>query len=505
MRESRGARACARWQEPCICGADVAAFAVNADTPLFERLPMRKLVFVFAPAALALVTLMACENDSPSGPAGPTFDAGLPDWNAPPTTFEGGPTPDAAPDAPAVPSVSVTVTGASGPKAGVRVVFHDATGAVLDTKLTGSDGKATHTGTTPSMASALVQAGTKRRIVTWTGVEDGDDLQLRAEETDELVGMYSVTFSSMPDGGASMFAVEGPCGDNMSYGTAAELPMYRFCSRPQNAFLATARTFSGTLVGHAFKKGNTAITDGGTGAITLGGWQAPSTFSLTAANVPAEVEFDTELLEIADGAGYRTRWGDSEGTTVSYRTAAGFADAYQASFWVGFDDIERAITKRVANDVTNVAFDYADLLPAIEDAFVDATNPRRPVVSWTPAASTANIDGGLVHFTFSRPDDEGTYTWTFVVSPSATSVTAPAMPVEAESFLPPPPDAGVSTSFWGPKVLLVEADVLPGYAAFRGQQGTLLDATVADIWMRALPALPIDGTFRTTSYAQLPR
>lgn len=463
-----------------------------------------KLAFLFAPTILGLLALAACESDSPGGPPGPTFDAGLSDWSAPPPTFDAGPTPDARPDAPVVPSVSVTVTGPAGPKPGVRVVFHDATGAVIGTKLTGNDGKATQTGATPSMASALLENGSQHRIVTWTGVEDGDDLQVRAEGSDEQVGMYNVTFASTPDGGASIYDVASPCGDNSSYGTATELPLYGYCARPKNAVLATARMFSGTIVGHAFKKGNANVTDGGTGAITVDDWKAPSSLMMTVANVPGEDWFDSELLEIADGAGFRNRWARWEGSTVAYPTATGFADAYQGTFSFREGESERGITKRVAPTATSIAFDYADLLPLITDAQLDGSNPRRPVVSWTAASSTAGADGGLVHFFFDGSDD-ASYAWTFVVPPSATTITAPAMPPEAESFLPPAPDSGVDARFSVPKIVLLEADVLAGYSAFRGQQGVLVDAETTGFGPTRLPALPANGTYRTTAWFAVPR
>ncbi len=460
---------------------------------------MRKLLFLFTPVTLAFFTLMACESDSPGGGPTPSLDSGLPD--APPST-DGGQQADATPDA--APSVSVTVTGGAGPKAGVRVVFHDANGAVMETKLTGNDGKATHTGATPSMVSALVVNGRDHQIVTWTGVELGDDLQLGATGSEESLGMYSVTFSGQPDG-ASIIDVEGPCGSNFSYGTATELPMYGYCSRAQNAVLATARTYSGKILGHAFKKGNAAISDGGTGSIVVGDWTEPSSLALSVDNVPVDTSYNADLLEVADGAGFRNtraEWGDF---SVTYPTATGFAEAYQASVMFGGSGAERAITKRMAPG-PKVSFDYDDLLPRIEDATVVTTDPRRPVASWTTSASTAGTDGGLVRLSFSGPDDSGTYAWTFVVPPGATTVTAPAMPVEAESFLPPAVDSGVEASFGVPKVLLLEADVLSGYAAFRRQQGALLGSDLMfGFGAISLPVLPTNGTYRTTSWAVVPR
>ncbi|HVH46592.1 MAG TPA: hypothetical protein VM925_29830 [Labilithrix sp.] len=449
---------------------------------------------------------MACENDSGVGGPSFSFDASLADFNAPPPNDGSTPTPsvDAAPDAPVVPAVSVTVTGAGGPKSGVRIVFHDAAGAVIETKLTGNDGKATHVGTDAGMASALLATGSQRHIVTWTGVETGDDLQVRDGDSNEDVGLYNVSLSSLfVDSGASIYWVEGPCGGNSTYGTAAELPLRRGCTRAQNAVLATARTFSSTVTGHAFKKGNPGVTDGGTASITVGDWKEPSTLGLTIANLPVETSFDSHLLEIADGAGFSNSTGDTNGSNVTFKTATGFADAYQASIRFGdFGGSEQSITRRFAPAAT-VELDYAGLLPSITDASLDTAAPRRPVISWS-TDSTAGTDGGLVQFSFSGPEDAN-YLWTLVVPPGSKTVTAPAMPAEAESFLPFDPDSGGESWFGVPEILFVEADVLPSYAFFRRQQGTLLGLTESGFGAYSLPALPLDGTYKTTSWTAILR
>ena len=455
---------------------------------------MRKptLFLLLGPAALALLPLTACENDPPDGGGpNPAMDGSVATFDATPSNFDAS-----TPDAPAGPLVSVTVDDSRGPKAGVRVVFHDANGAVIETKLTGADGKATHSGPTPSMASALLAAGRQPHIVTWTGVEDGDDLHVRDEDTEEMAGIYQVTFSSFSDSGATnQYFVASPCGTNMSYGTATELPLYRHCAGPQNAVLATGRTFSGTVTGHSFKKGNAAVTDGGTGAITLGDWKAPSTLMLNVKNDPADGSFDARLLEVADGAGFASRLRYSEGSLFTFSIATGFADAYQASIAAtDATDSRRTIAKRFAPS-TSVELDYAGLLPAIDEASLDTSNPRRPVVSWT-AGSSAGTDGGMVQLSFLGSQNTFHY-WTFIVPPGSNAVTAPEMPAEADSFLPSAPDSGMETYFRIPEVLFLEADILPSYASFRSRHHELLGLPLG-FYDFNLPALRTNGTCRTT-------
>ena len=463
---------------------------------------MRKYLFFFGPASvLALGALVACESDPPGGGSTPELDSGLPDSNPPPHT-DGGGGPDATPDAPEVPGVNVTVFGYGGPKAGVRVVFHDATGAVMETKLTGPDGKAKHIGETPAMASALLSFGESRRIVTWTGVELGDDLQVLDREEDDHIGMYSITLPGEPDGGANTYTVESECDRNLAYGTAAELPLYRSCTRPKNAVLATALS-RGDLRGYAFKKGNAAVTDGGTGAFTLGAWVTPTPFTVDVTNLPPETFYEASLLEVADGAGFRNYESNQEGATITYGVAPGFADAYQASISFADSGRDRRVAKRVAPGTPSTTLDYDAILPEIEGAELDATNPQRPIVSWTSAAPLTTTDGGVIHVRFDGPQ-ERTFAWTFVVPGNATTVTAPAMPPEAESFLPPAPDSGTETYFYLPRVMFIEGDAIPSYAAFRRQQGLFLDHTTS-FNGRDLPVLPANGAYRTTSWDAVPR
>jgi hypothetical protein len=455
---------------------------------------MRKLLFLVPPTlALTAFALVACEDDTGGVSPDFSFEAGLPDTSSP--AFDAGPAPnvDAAPDAPAVPTVSVTVTDFTGPKAGVRVVFHDATGAVIETKLTGSDGKAIHTGTTPAMASALLENDHSRRIMTWTGVENGDDLQVRedgGEAAFEHVGSYDVTMQPF-DGGVSRYRVQGSCGEDRPYGTTTSLQLYRHCSRPKSSVLATAELWGTGVIGHAFKKGVASVADGGTLVVTTDAWQVPTDLALTVEHLPAQESFNAELLEISEGTGFDNGSTAYANNTVTFKTATGFAEALQTSVWFSAN---RRITKRFAPAAT-ASVDYDTLLPPISNANVAHENPLRPVVSWDPI----NVaDGGVVRFWFSKGDDGFDYEWRFVVAPGSKEVTAPAMPDEAAQFLPFPADAGTASSFGWPEVLFVEADVLPGYTAFRRQQGTFIGL---DTNLRGeLPALPINGTFRTTAY-----
>ncbi|MBX3211096.1 MAG: hypothetical protein KF850_03615 [Labilithrix sp.] len=463
---------------------------------------MRRAPLVFGPFVLLAGAVFACEDDG-GAPSGPSFllDASTPTFDGSQPPFDGA-TPDAEPDAPVVqPPVSVTVFGKAGPEADVRVVFHDANGAVLETKLTGADGKATRSaGAIPAMASALLSQDGSRRIVTWTGVEDGDQLAVHDVDStfqESMVGAFAVTFPGpFSDAGATSYEARASDCYNYTEGQSTTINLLSYCvSGAKSSVLVQARNGAGDLVGHSFSKGNTVPTDGGTVAVATGAWRVPASVSLSLAGLPSDTYGEMDLLEIADGYGYLA--GATEGleTQAIFATASTFADALQAS--ASFYDEEgpgkRVLAKRVAPTAA-IALDAAELLPPITSSAVSGTDARRPVLRWT-SSSTAGADGGLVRTGFFTPDD-AYVAWTFVVPPGSTSVTAPAMPAEAESFLPAAGDAGPA-DFMPPTVVFIEADVLPSYTAFRRLQGSLVDHNLPFQGYR-LPPLPANGAYRAT-------
>ena len=468
---------------------------------------MRRAAWFLGPFTLVAGAVFACEADTTTG-GGPTFqlDGSVPPFDAGQAPFDAGQAPfdagvpDSGPDAPSgSPSVTVTVTGRTGPKADVRVVFHDANGAVLETKLTDASGKATSTGTLPSMASALLGTSGQRQIVTWTGLEDGDDLAVREPEifAEVMVGEYEVTIPSRIDDMAARYDVHvSGCSNGLGRGTSATVALWDTCvSGDKSAVLVRAYDGDTQPVSHSFKKANPVPTDGGTVAVLTGPWMPATPVTITATNTPEGASFHAQLLAIADGYGYEHGFDPLADGSVTFFTADGFAEALQSSIMLSSGSGRRVIAKRVAPGPA-ISFDAAQLLPEIEGMDIGGTDARRPVISWT-ASSTAGTDGGIVRVFFSGQD--GGNAWTFVVPPGATSVTAPAMPPEAESFLPAS-DAGPN-AFWRQEATFIEADVIPSYKAFRNQQGTLFP--VRDSFF-AFPVLPANGTYRMTSWVPLP-
>jgi hypothetical protein len=458
---------------------------------------MRRALFLLGPSLVLAGAVFACEDESGSG-GGPSFglDSGVSPFDGSSPGFEASIPDGGSPDAPpGPPQVTVTVTDKTGPSANVRVVFHDAAGAVLETKLTGADGKATSSGTLPAMASALVGNSSNRHIVTWTGLENGDDLAVRNDTNDEPLGRYDVQLLPF-DGAFSYEALAGGC-SNGDEDTTISLNLYRSCVGAQSSVLARARDANNIVLGHSFKKGNAVPTDGGAIAVATGTWQAGTDVTITATNIPDGAFANADLLEVADGHGYSAGERGFDGNSLTFTSATGFADALQANVSIFPESLgSRQVIAKRGLPTSTITIDGAQALPAITGTEISGTDARRPVLAWT-SSSTAASDGGLVRVGFFGPEDAN-YDWTFVVAPGATTVTAPAMPPEAESFLPSAGDAG-PTSFRDPEVVFVEADVLPSYTAFRRQQGALVSLEQS-IGGFSFPAMPQNGTYRATSY-----
>jgi hypothetical protein len=443
-----------------------------------------RLLFVVPFAGL--LSLFACESES--GTAGPQLnvpDGGGFDSTTPP--FDAG-TPETSTSGP----VTLTVIGENGPLSEQLVVFHDAAGAVIETKRTDASGKTSSTGATPAMVSLLTSRETERNIITWTGVEGGDELTYTTIDRFAPRGTYDVSLTAPFAGAVRYTAHVGNCdlsGAPWTGATPASLALNAGCARAQNAVLVTAIDGNGNTLAHAFAKDVALPASGGSQAVTVGAFVAATDVAATFSNGPASA-VSLFLTEIVNGVGYPNYTEDVVEETSTHKTATGFADAIQAgalAFPMPYSEL--FMFRRVAAPVApgSFAFDFATALPSLTSATVDEANPKRPTVTWTSAQPLTASDGGLVLLSAYLGGDTQ-LAWTFVVAPGATTVTAPAMPAEADAWLP----GAAAEPYRFPELYFFESDLVPNYSGFRRQQGKLLDDPTFD----GLPALPNNGTLK---------
>lgn len=438
---------------------------------------------------LGLSPLFACENDENAGAlAAPDGGALELDSSAPAL--------DSAAPPPPVTSVTVTVLGNDGPRSGVLVVFHDANGAVLETKTTAADGKATSTGATPAMASALLSHSGQRDIVTWTELEAGDELAVNDFDFFTDRGGYEVSLPALFDGAAYYDARVGDCASGTPRWTGTEaksVPLRTGCVRAQNGVLVDAFDENDNVIAHAFAK-NVALPGATPLAVPVGNFVAPTDIVVAETNIPAEASNYAEVTQIVGGVGYETFGGASDGFPKTFQTATGFADAVQAVVYTSeAGGAARVLGRRVAPPVApgTFSFDFATALPLITGGMTDVTDPRRPLMTWTSTSSLSAADGGFVQFMQYLGGDTQ-LTWTFVIPSGVTSMKAPSLPADADAWLP-----GAETEGPGSlNIVYTESDQIPNYATFRRQQGTLFRSS-AYVY---IPTLQVDGTINITMW-----
>ena len=474
---------------------------------------MRRAIVLASPFVAALA-LFACEDSGSGGGTGGftteagTFEAGPPS--------EGGAVKDGALDAPVAPkSVTVGVVRGLGPAVGATVVFHDAAGAVLESKVTGADGRATSSdGVAPAQASLLLGAGGNRHVITWTAVEPGDVLLARDDDNgiDPGGSFNVVTQGNFADGGA--VTLTASVGDCTGFSPSSPIPVFvgSSCTRPTAAVLARAfgPVGNNSVLAYAFAKGKPPVpTDAGVGSVAVGPWLGATSVKVTPKNLPSQSSASAVLYEIADGLGILNETGSVTriDPATTYLVAPGFADAYQAGGRMSPNSALGSvvtIARRSAPAATN-DIDFTGAPPAIDSATLDTTTIARPSAAWTTlgGASLATMDGGAIVVSW-YDQRESSGTWTFVVPPGSKSVKAPAMPNTAEPWLPHGAnDAGAAVTFQDPMVIFAEADILPGYADFRKGIGLVIPLTDG-YQPDARAILPANGTIKLTSYRNLP-
>lgn len=466
---------------------------------------MRRSLLLVGPLAASLFAF-ACEDDPLNNPNPNVPEAGAFDANRPPIPDSGGPLADASPDGDAAQAQAVTVVVATrkGPRAGVTVVFHDATGAVLETKTTDATGRATSNaaGPIPAMATALLgKESGDREIFTWTAVEAGDELAVADHELYETLGSYSVVLPGLVTDAGGVAATSYIVNLGVCSGSGSSSPigmnLDTQCTGATNAPLLAANDDTGTPLTYAFKKNVPPPADGGVVNVDgLTAWAAPSTFTVTVQNKPGVLGLNVSLLQIANGVATPnyTAFALDGADEAKFKVAPGYADAYQATATAPGTAIgaNRRLGARVAGSMTATVFDFQQALPELESATVDAVDPLRPSLSWAANATLAGSDGGLVTTTYSYPD-QGTVRWTLVVPPGATtgSVKAPALPAAAAVDFLPAADAGGS---WGnTSAIFAEAEAVADYKAFRRLNGIIRAARGT-----GKGYLPANGAFKTT-------
>lgn len=467
---------------------------------------MRRFV-VFAGPLVAAAFAFACEDDPSSSPgtqfpeAG-TFDSSRPEFDS--SVPDAGPGPDAATPQPVTVVVSDFV---GGPVQDVTVVFHDASGAVLETKKTDTFGKAT-SAVNPAVAMATVAlrpTGPQRELLTWTGVQGGDVLPVVLPPND-TIAQFEINLPGQFTGdGGPTFNYTAQIGGCQAYSTIPNEPITvyvdPYCYRGMGAVLVSGSNANDVIVAHALKKPVASVTDAGLVTVTTDAWKAPpSDVTVSIANT-TDTTGRTWFQQIANQTAFPESKDLGDVYQAQFKAASGtFVEGYNASvfFTTGFQ-ATRVLGKRVAPTAT-VAFDATQLPPALTAAAVDPNARKRPVATWT--GNMGAMKGGLVRMSWMDMQQESYTKWSIVVpanNAATGTITAPALPATFDDILPLG-DGGGNAWEATPEVTFVDSDLLPDYAAWRKLQGVVLPFSIVQGGNVEQAVLPQNGSFRITNW-----
>jgi len=230
-----------------------------------------------------IAAVVACEDGSSSAnnPSvqQPDFDAG---------SQEGGTT-----NPPPGTGLVVSVVAAGKPTANVRVLFHDAAGAVIADTKTDANGKVTAATAPSQMTLAIAPIGLPDQqrftLVTYAGIEAGDSLTFDLSmSTDPLPSLgYEVTLgATVPNTEVYHSIANGSC--DVLQGTdelTKILPISSRCVRPNNSLLVIARDTAGLALAFGWQKKIPAPA-GPQDPISIGSFAEPTNVGITTTNVP---------------------------------------------------------------------------------------------------------------------------------------------------------------------------------------------------------------------------
>lgn len=483
--------------------------------------------------SLPLLPLLhfACVSDDPGSPAG--LDASVPGLDG--GTAEGGSLPDVVtplpdtfvPDGgPSAVNVRVTHPDKT-PVENVHVIFHDKAGAVLDEKTTQNAGVVSAFVPAGSQVTVVLGTPTQPRLVTITDVEPGDNLlAIDTSPIENLANSKLVSVDSVTPGApvGTMFyevSVGGCTSTTGSFPTNISL-IARCVGAGTVPIVVRAVNDGNSTEGFAYQK-NVNLLDAGvpdgaaadSGLLSVnvsGAWQdaAVGSQNVSATNAPDSGYMTMTFSELVSGVALpQTAYPDMDGgqADASFIAHPAFADALQSETFivgrVGTGVSYNGVAVREGASLSGSrTHDLSQLLPKIDDAGIEDGGALRPIASWTSSASLAGADGAIVQMGWNEAIDGGYVygTWTFVVPPTATSVTPPVLPAAYQAYAP----SATSYVYQPPVVTVVEASFIKDYSELRQLAGSLppSEGLINDNGTNLTPPLPADGTVKMSAFTR---
>ena len=487
-----------RQDHPCTDEVTIDGLPFDSD-PCEMR--TASVFAVLAPSLLFVAaSFVACDDSSGSGSSsGFESEAG---------SFEAGPQPDGAspdgftPDGAKADGamgtgVTVIVGDTASPQANVRVIFQDASGAILGEAKTDAAGMAVST-SIPSMVTVLyappAQPGT---AVTFMSVTDGDTLHVTPSPhfVDTALGDIAVTFT--PNAKTPfVYAFAGNTGCSNFNGTSPILIHMRpECAHTQNTIFVEADDAT-TTQGYALAKMVASPAGGNTVNVLLGPITPAGQRTLVATNLPSaespsgsaaaisgtDMHFlpSTSASSITDATGlvlYVPR--DS---VEAFETGASTSHALAGGF-----SITEILQRELATPAATGAFtpiNFSTALPYVTG--VDATATARPDVT----ISTSAVPAAAAAYTKISWGASNAQTWTFVMPGNTKTFKVPAIPTDATTFTPTGPITVEAVGY-------ADGPLLASYAALKALP---IPTETLPSLMNDQLALPANGLLEVSTY-----
>ncbi len=484
---------------------------------------MRRIAWAFALPLLPL----ACFD--PGSPTTLDLDAALPQVEFPDGTAlpnvvifspsvpeaDAGPVPEAgmAVDVgvdgqPSVGTVTVTVLSDLGPEANAQITASDADGNLLGTPTqTDATGTAKVTVTAGASVTATLTNQGKNDFVTYADVSPGDTLTVY--DTDDFrYSDLSVQVNGTPD---STFQ-SGWVGD-CDFNTNGSPPYLVYPQpgcflggifpvllvEPPNVYSFqkgnSLAGFTGTAISLDLSSGS-VLTDGASEKVNainppaqLADLGVFLSYTEVANNVPYWAQFQNPLSFTGDGGTSASAQFDTHPQYPDFvqTQAQIFAlnDSQNGPYW--------SVVKRSATPSASDTLDLSGLASVVAGAnFVEYPDTGGIQVAWSTVGSISHAIGTLVRVT------GGCGSWSFVVPPGATSVSAPRLP-------------GYSGLFSGEceggnyDVAILSGSTIADYAHFKAVAGPMVDMMAVPQPTNgcggfSAPPLPTDGALTITGY-----
>ncbi len=388
---------------------------------------------------------------------------------------------DASP-AEALRSVEVTVVDFGGPVPGIDVVFHDATGAPIDTQRTDASGIATAEMRDPG---AITVASFGTIIPGWyelasvLGVTPGDAITIDLGDDprrNETVSVARISLEPFP--GAATYAV-ATCtsGWGSAVGTPIELDVARRCLDEAGDFrvFAEAKDAAGARIAFTWIDAHARIPSAT--EVAMPAWRTELyAVDVLATGVPEDATlvhtsaaFQGDANAAADYRDFRPPL--SESVTAQLRVPV-MPGTLERSLFVAFRDPDRdsfssLVTMSPALDPT-WRVDGSELLPRVSGVVADATvDPT--LVHFRAHGDLAIADGAMAVLDWDLPTE---HRWVVYAPPDVTSpIRLPRLPRELAPW-GPSADVTVNTS-----VMFWESTETSGYEDVRVRPGDAFRGT----------------------------